>query len=139
MSEAGGSGRFARLGLVAVGVAGAAVCGYFGLEQTPKVVLLRGGVGLLVALEIAYGIALIGCLVAVPVLAVVVVRGRTRRIKQPRAARWLLLCVSVLVALALGEGALAAVRAKRGRGSARRRLRRKCSAERWSRSSRAGR
>jgi lysophospholipase L1-like esterase len=112
------AGRFLRLGLFAAGVAVAAVAAYFCIEQTPKLVFLKVALALAIGLEAAYAVTLVVCLAAAPVLLAILVRGRRRGVRRPRLARGLLLCVSVVFALALCEGASAVVRARRERASA---------------------
>ena len=64
-------------------------------------------VGLL-ALEAAYGIALVTAPAGLPVFGVILLRARARRTSRPAAARGFLLCASILSGLALAEVAAAA-------------------------------
>src|SRR6187551_2245199 len=67
-------------------------------DVAPEWVYWRLGLGLMIALEVAYDMVVAACLVAVPVLGVRVYRARRRRISRPAAARGLLLALSTLFA-----------------------------------------
>src|SRR4051812_25401125 len=121
MDETSGSRdrvRFGSMARLGVGLAVAilsAVIGYMWLEDHGYSRLLwRIKLDFLIGLEAAYGLALVMGLVGVPVLAVVLVRARRRRVSRPAVGRALLLGISTLFGLALAEGAAAVWMATEG-------------------------
>jgi lysophospholipase L1-like esterase len=120
MSKAGGTasvGRFVKLGLLGASGAAVVVLGYAWVEQAQHVVRLKMMLGLLNGLEVVYVVTLAACLVGVPALTALVVVSRRRGVERHWAARGLLLVVSMLFAMAVGEAATAVVQARWGRAS----------------------
>ena len=108
------AGRVVRLGLLSFLVASTVVAGWLIVEATPRLFFIKARLGLLIGLEVAYGVTLIVCLASLLVLAWL----RARGVRRPCEARGLALCLSLLFALALGEGASSIVRARRASASA---------------------
>src|SRR4051812_30791326 len=113
MSEAGmiWEGRnIRRLTGLAAGITASGFLAWFALEQIPTLYYWQAGLVFSIALEAVYGMALLACLVGVPAQAVLLARARKRGRSRPAVARGLLLCVSVLLSLAMGEATAAIVR-----------------------------
>ena len=72
-------------------------------EPVPKHVYWRVALGFLVALEIAYCATVVAVLVAIPVLVAALRQARRQRTPVAGPARGLLLCISLVIGLALGE------------------------------------
>ncbi len=110
--------KFWRLAGLAAGITASGFLAWFALEQLPMVVFWRAGLVFAIALEVVYGMALLVCLVGVPVQTVLLARARKRQRRRPAIARGLLLCVSVLLSLAMAEATAAIVRAYSRRSTA---------------------
>lgn len=96
-------------GAIAAGVMLVVVAGVAVYDHVAPWVLWRAGLGFLVAVEFAYGAAILGILVGVPVLGVALTRSRGNRTSRLRIARGLALGVSTALALGLAEGGAAAL------------------------------
>ncbi|MBX6315640.1 MAG: hypothetical protein IRY99_22410, partial [Isosphaeraceae bacterium] len=90
---------------------------YWVLDHVPQRNLWQTGLGLLIALEIAYGVVVAATLVLTPALGLALFRGRRRKRGSPRVARGLLLCVSLLFGLALAEAIAALWQARTHRAT----------------------
>src|SRR4051812_31198169 len=112
-------GWWIRVTAILVPLALGALCVYFWIwEDAPKWVYWRLGLGVMIALEVAYDVVVATCLIAVPVLCVRLYRARRTGIRRPASARGLLLAVSTLFALGMAEGAAAVWQARAHRRTA---------------------
>src|SRR5262245_7184599 len=84
----------------------------------PKWVYWEAGLIFLIALEVAYGVTVAGTLLGTLVLGILLVRTKGPRTRRPYAARGLVLCLSLAIALAGAEVASAVWWARSRRGSA---------------------
>lgn len=110
--------RWVWLGLIGSGIAVAAVAGLFGIDQLTAVARLRLALGALIASEVAYvSVVLLG-LAATPVLAALTWRRRRGGRPASWPARGLLLGVSLLFALVVGEVVAGVVWARRSAATA---------------------
>ena len=75
-------------------------------RRIPHGVSWQTKLNLLIALEIAYGVALLVTGLAIPVLGFRYLRGRRRRVERPWAARGLLCATSVLIGLLAAEAVI---------------------------------
>src|SRR5205807_2098659 len=110
--------KLARLGSIAAVLAVALIAAGLGLAQVPQLVWIKVALGFLISLETIYGVALALGSIGVAVLATLLIRGRRRGRPHPAVSRWLLLCLSLLLGLALCEGTSAALRARSRRTTA---------------------
>lgn len=101
-------GRFMWLaGGTVVGVMALVAASLWIYDNVAPWILWRTALGFLIAVEVAYGLALAAALGGVPAFALALSRARKRGTRSRWAARGLALCVSILLALVLTEAGAA--------------------------------
>src|SRR5262249_35129675 len=94
------------------------LAGFWIHSLIPKWVYWEAGLIFLIALEVAYGLTVAGTLLGTLVLGILLIRTKGSRTRRPYAARGLLLCLSIAMALAGAEVASAVWWTRSRRGSA---------------------
>ena len=102
-----GAERLAIFSMVLAIVIAACSIDWFAVQQrVPVWFYVQTELVVLIAIEIAYGVALLASAAAIPVLTYLCLAARRRGHARPRIARWLLCATSILIGCLVAEMAI---------------------------------